>query len=122
MYVFFFFSFLTYKFVFLTIRVTLKQVLINIGTDLKKILKGKGIKTVIITGTVTRGGPPSALLARACGLSHANPVRNSRGALNPTGIEVKCNPVMGGTAEQGTIISNGVKGQRRIYSRGRETT
>jgi hypothetical protein len=34
-----------------------------------------------------------------------NPVRNFSGALNPTGIMIKSNTV----AEQGGIISNGVK-------------
>ncbi len=34
-----------------------------------------------------------------------NPVRNSSEALNPTGIILKSNPA----AEQGGIISNGVK-------------
>ncbi|MDI7258778.1 MAG: Tm-1-like ATP-binding domain-containing protein [Thermodesulfobacteriota bacterium] len=34
-----------------------------------------------------------------------NPVRNSNGALNPAGINLKCNPA----AEQRGIISNGVK-------------
>ena len=38
-----------------------------------------------------------------------NPVRNSSGALNPAGINLKCNPATGGTAEQRGIISNGVK-------------
>jgi putative ABC transport system permease protein len=37
-----------------------------------------------------------------------NPVRNSSGALPPTGIIVKSNPAIGGTAEQRGIISNGV--------------
>jgi putative ABC transport system permease protein len=37
-----------------------------------------------------------------------NPVRNSSGALTPTGIIVKSNPAIGGTVEQRGIISNGV--------------
>ena len=42
-------------------------------------------------------------------VSTVNPVRNSRGALNPAGIILKCNPAVGGAAEQRGIISNGVK-------------
>ena len=37
--------------------------------------------------------------------AEVNPVRNSSGALDPAGIILKCNPA----AEQGGIISNGVK-------------
>ncbi len=37
-----------------------------------------------------------------------NPVRNSRGALNPTGIILKSNPAIGETAEWRGIISDGV--------------
>jgi hypothetical protein len=48
--------------------------------------------------------PQSACLPQA-GMGHS-PVRNSSGALNLTRIVVKFNPA----AEQGGIISNGVKG------------
>ena len=40
---------------------------------------------------------------------NVHPVRNSCEALNPAGINLKCNPATGGTAEQHGIISNGVK-------------
>jgi anti-sigma regulatory factor (Ser/Thr protein kinase) len=47
---------------------------------------------------------------------NVNPVRNPSRcdskpgeALNPAGINLKCNPAKGGTAEQQGIISNGVK-------------
>ncbi|MCJ7704217.1 MAG: epoxyqueuosine reductase QueH, partial [Desulfobacterales bacterium] len=43
-------------------------------------------------------------------VSHrVNPVRNSSGALNSSGIILKSNPAKGGTTEQRGIISNGVK-------------
>jgi len=38
-----------------------------------------------------------------------NPVRNSSGALPPPGIILKSNPAKGGTTDQRSIISNGVK-------------
>jgi putative ABC transport system permease protein len=37
-----------------------------------------------------------------------HPVRNSEGAPNPAGIELKSNPAIGGTVEEPGIISNGV--------------
>jgi hypothetical protein len=43
------------------------------------------------------------------GFFEVNPVRNSNGALNPSGIILKLNP----TAEQWGIISNGVKRYRQ---------
>ena len=48
-------------------------------------------------------GPGEAPLLSLIGV---NPVRNSSGALNPSGIILKCDPA----AEQWDIISNGVKG------------
>jgi len=44
-------------------------------------------------------------------LLEVNPVRNSSGALNPSGIILKSNPA----AEQWGIISNGVKNLSRDF-------
>lgn len=44
----------------------------------------------------------------------ANPIRNPSGALNTTGIILKSNP----SAEQRGNISNGVKGENKVYEQG----
>ncbi|OGP78929.1 MAG: hypothetical protein A2V86_17520 [Deltaproteobacteria bacterium RBG_16_49_23] len=57
---------------------------------------------MVLTSEVNRGTHLEFMV-------NVHPVRNSCEALNPAGINLKCNPATGGTAEQHGIISNGVK-------------